>query len=407
MKKAAFVLGYAGSILALVFSMLMILTVPLNLANDILDDMTEKLSSEGVLPIVDLGEVALFPGLVNAHCHLDYTCLRDRIQPPKDSFADWIKAINAAKTTLTPHDYRYSINAGFVEAKRFGTRGLANLTAFPALARQTDEIVSTTWFAELIDVRTSLDAGEMVKGAIDALGEGVKIGLAPHAPFTASRNLYLECGVAAQSSSILLTTHLAESKDEMAMFRDARGPLYDFLAEIGRDMSDCGGTTPLMRFLQVADIKQPWLLAHLNELTEADLTLLAQFRDRFAVVHCPRSHHYFGHAAFPFSKLRALGLNVCLGTDSLASNQDLSLFAEMRQFQKEFPDVDAEELVSMATSRGASALQRTRFLGRIAVGCSSDLIAIPFTGSREAIFEAIIAFEGEPLANFTADASKD
>src|SRR6476620_11183428 len=64
-------------------------------------------------PVVDIGEAALLPGLVNAHCHLDYTCLRGRIEPPQESFADWIKAINAAKTKLTPHDYLDSINAGF------------------------------------------------------------------------------------------------------------------------------------------------------------------------------------------------------------------------------------------------------------------------------------------------------
>lgn len=357
-------------------------------------------------PLLDLGEVALLPGLVNAHCHLDYTCLRGRIESPKDSFADWIKEINAAKTKLTPQDYQDSIKAGFLEAKRFGTRGLANLTAFPSLIGEVEAIVQTTWFAELIDVRASMEAGEMVKQAIESLGDDVVGGLAPHAPFTASRNLYLECGVAAQSRDLSLTTHLAESRDEMVMFREADGPLYDFLAQIGRDMSDCGGTTPLARFLQVADTKQPWLLAHLNELTESDFELLKEFTDRFAVVHCPRSHAYFGHTAFPFSKLRGLGLNICLGTDSLATNYDLSLFAEMRQFQSQFPEVDAEEILRMATSRGASALGMDS-VGRIAAGCSADLIAIPFTGSRKDLFEAIIAFEGEPLANFTANASKD
>ena len=143
----------------------------------------------------------------------------------------------------------------------------------------------------------------------------------------------------------------------------------------------------------------------MNELTDADFALLADFHDQFAIVHCPRSHRYFRHTAFPFSKLRALGFNVCLGTDSLASNDDLSLFGEMRQFQGSFPEVPAEEIVSMATSRPASALNRTN-LGRIATGCSPDLIAVPFTGSPEDLFESIIAFEGEPLANFTADAVK-
>ena len=315
------------------------------------------------------------------------------------------KGHQRGENKLTPADYQTSIKEGFAEAKRFGTRALANLTAFPNLIRQTDEIVKTTWFAELIDVRASTEAGEMVKQAVEALGDRADGGLAPHAPFTASRNLYLECGVVAQTRDLLLTTHLAESKDEMAMFRDAKGPLYDFLAQIGRDMSDCGGTTPLTRFLQVADTKQPWLLAHLNELTESDFALLREFSDQFSIVHCPRSHQYFGHTPFAFSKLRDLGFNVCLGTDSLASNHDLSLFAEMRQFQRQFPEVAPEEIVSMATSRAALAL-REDFVGRIAVGCSADLIAIPFSGSKESVFEAIVAFEGEPLANFTADASK-
>jgi cytosine/adenosine deaminase-related metal-dependent hydrolase len=78
----------------------------------------------------------------------------------------------------------------------------------------------------------------------------------------------------------------------------------------------------------------------------------------------------------------------------------------MRQFQRQFPEVDSEEILSMATSRAASALGMDS-LGRITAGCSADLIAIPFTGSRKDLFETIIAFEGEPLANFTAKASKD
>src|SRR5436189_1589861 len=82
--------------------------------------------------IVDLGEQALLPGLINAHCHLDYTCLRGKIPPPK-TFADWIQAINAEKANLSPENYIASINDGFTEATRFGTTTIANLTAFPEL----------------------------------------------------------------------------------------------------------------------------------------------------------------------------------------------------------------------------------------------------------------------------------
>src|SRR5437667_10089792 len=81
---------------------------------------------------IDLGEQALLPGLINAHCHLDYTCLRGKI-PPQKSFADWIRAINAENAKFSPADYLASINDGFAEAKRFGTTTIGNLTAFPDL----------------------------------------------------------------------------------------------------------------------------------------------------------------------------------------------------------------------------------------------------------------------------------
>src|SRR5215469_17874297 len=84
---------------------------------------------------IDLGEQVLLPGLINAHCHLDYTCLRGKI-PPQKCFTDWIRAINAEKAKLSPNDYLGSINEGFAEAKRFGTTTIANLTAFPELVPQ-------------------------------------------------------------------------------------------------------------------------------------------------------------------------------------------------------------------------------------------------------------------------------
>src|SRR5207248_11158604 len=135
--------------------------------------------------IVDLGEQALLPGLINAHCHLDYTSLRGKI-PPQKSFTDWIHLINAEKATLSPGDYVCSVNEGFVEAKRFGTTTIANLTAFPELVSRIQSPIRTWWFAELIDVRDPRRADEIVDLAVDTLKSAKHWGLAPHAPFTAS-----------------------------------------------------------------------------------------------------------------------------------------------------------------------------------------------------------------------------
>jgi aminodeoxyfutalosine deaminase len=121
--------------------------------------------------------------------------------------------------------------------------------------------------------------------------------------------------------------------------------------------------------------------------------LLKSSKKELAIVHCPRSHEYFGHSPFRFEKLRELGVNICLGTDSLASNDDLSLFAEMSAFQKEFPAVSAEEILKMVTLAPALALGKPHVLGRIRENYWADLIAIPITRSTS-VFEEIIAFDG-------------
>jgi cytosine/adenosine deaminase-related metal-dependent hydrolase len=380
----------------------------------------DELKKRNAGEIVDLGEQALLPGLINAHCHLDYTCLRGKI-PPQRTFADWIRAINAEKARLSPKDYLSSINEGFAEAKRFGTTTVANLTAFPNLIPQIHAPIRTCWFAELIDVRASKHANEIVDLEIESLRqarsepvlsaaeEGTPWGLAPHALFTASKNLFECCEEIARGENVLLTTHLAESREEMEMFRDASGPLYEFMKGIGRPMDDCGNETPLERFLDLIgrggsanrpraiEVNRPylpWIIAHLNELTESDFELLEKSNVKFHVVHSLRSHDYFKHSQFPFERLHSLGFNVCLGTDSLASNENLSLFAEMRAFQRSEPGISPDEILKMATVNPAMALHQENMIGRIRPGFCADLIAIPCS-QEDDLFEEIVGFDGQ------------
>ena len=342
---------------------------------------------------VDLGDQVLLPGLINAHCHLDYTCLRGKIPAPK-SFTDWIRAINAEKLELSPKDFIASITEGFAETKRFGTTAIANLTTFPELISQVQSPIRTCWFAELIDIRAPKRANELVGSAIESLGGRGPRGLAPHALFTASKDVFRRCEQIAEQKHILLTTHLAESREEMEMFRDASGPLYEFMKSIGRAMDDCGHQTPLGLFVGGANVRvlPHWIVAHLNELTETDFEWLERSNSKFHIVHSPRSHKYFGHSPFAFERLRSFGFNICLGTDSLASNESLSLFAEMRAFQKEFPSVPAEEIFQLATVNPARALRYENALGQIRPGFGADLIAVPCSTSTD-IFEQILAFD--------------
>jgi len=344
--------------------------------------------------VVDLGEQALLPGLINAHCHLDYTCLRGKI-PAQKSFADWIRAINAAKAKLSGEDYLASIADGFAEAKKFGTTTIANLEAFPELVAKIRSPIRTWWFAELLDVRLPERAKDVVDLAIESLKQATNWGLAPHALFTASADLYQRCEEIACRENILLTTHLAESREEMSMFRDASGLLYEFMKGIGRPMDDCDHETPLALFVGHRGLPERWIVAHLNELAEGDFDLLARSRRKFHVVHSPRSHGYFAHSLFPFERLRALGFNICLGTDSLASNEDLSLFAEMRAFQRSEPTVSPSKIFEMVTVNPARALRQGNALGKIRPGFYADFVSIPCARSTRLrrVYEKIIAFD--------------
>jgi cytosine/adenosine deaminase-related metal-dependent hydrolase len=179
----------------------------------------------------------------------------------------------------------------------------------------------------------------------------------------------------------------------MQMSSDLGGPLADFIASIGGNSFGSNGVTPVQYMLDTCRLDSRWIVAHLNYVSDRDLELLAR-NSKCNVVHCPRSHAFFGHSPFMFEELRDLGLNICLGTDSLASNVDLNLFAEMRAFQRSWPGVSPEEILSMITVNAAAALGKPDMLGQIRQNFMADLVAIPFGGSFEDLFESLIAHEG-------------
>lgn len=346
--------------------------------------------------VLDLGEQILLPGLINAHCHLDYTLLRGQI-PPQKSFTDWIRAINERKAAFSEEDYVASINAGLAEIQKFGTTTALNLEAFPRLLPQiSPPLLRVWWCAEMIDVRERVSVHEVSENLHGWFETHPKwlggFGLAPHAPFTASAQLFSAASEISGKHRVPITTHVAESREEMQMFRDARGPLFDFLKSIGRQMDDCGGHTPLWSLIHDQVLDERWIIAHLNELTEDDFDLLAR-SNRFHIAHCPRSHSFFGHAPFELRRLRALGFNICLGTDSLASNSSLSLFSEMRELLRKQPWISPREVLEMVTVNAAHAIGQGGMLGEVSPGSRADLIAVPFAETGRDVFDAIVAFE--------------
>jgi len=335
----------------------------------------------------DLGEMILLPGLINAHCHLDYTMMRGALFGG-ESFALWIQRLNAMRRSLDQSDYLEAIASGLEELKHWGCTTVLNIESFPELVPFLPESpIRTWWFLEVMDVRSRLETGEALAGAIrffEKAGEGHGgFGISPHAPYTASRDLYELVQKYSEKYRMPVCTHLAETQEEMAMFRDAEGPLYEFLRSIGRSMDDCRGITPVQAVLGQGLLPQGSLLVHMNILNEEDRELLQRSAGQFPVIHCPGTHAFFNRAPFELEFFRNNGIPVLLGTDSLASNHDLNMFSEMRAMGAAFPELDPMEILSMATTRPAAGIGRAGRLGELSPGAVADFLAVPDEGERE------------------------
>jgi cytosine/adenosine deaminase-related metal-dependent hydrolase len=349
--------------------------------------------------VVDIGEVVVMPGLINAHCHLDYSLMRGAILYVR-SFSQWVGRINSLKRSLTDQDYVRATQLGFEELRRNGVTTVFDIVATPQTLPLLPPPPIRTWsFLELIDVRPRPWIEETAFGSWLFFSENRErlggFGLSPHAPYTASAKMYevaLECS---RVLNLPVTTHVAESPEEYEMFAESRGQLYDFLRKLGRPMDDCGSTSPLRHLVENGLISPDCILAHMNELDDRDLELLdgPQWRN-LQIVHCPKSHRFLHHKRFPLEDLMERGLNICLGTDSLASNDSLDLFSEMRMAKKIYPTLSARDLLEMVTIRPARALKLDRSLGKIAPGYLADAIAIPFKGRAHDVCESIVQTRG-------------
>jgi cytosine/adenosine deaminase-related metal-dependent hydrolase len=177
----------------------------------------------------------------------------------------------------------------------------------------------------------------------------------------------------------------------MTMFRDGTGPLHGFLQSLGRPMEDCGSDTPVGFLLGRGLLPRGALLVHMNELTTKDQALLALDPSRHPVIHCPRTHSFFGRKPFDLEFFRTAGIPVLLGTDSLASNRDLDMFSEMRAMGDAFPSLDPREILAMVTVRTAAAIGRAGRVGELTPGALADFIAVQDPGGEGDLAERILA----------------
>jgi cytosine/adenosine deaminase-related metal-dependent hydrolase len=214
----------------------------------------------------------------------------------------------------------------------------------------------------------------------------VREGLSPHAPYTTSAELLARAGALARERRLAISVHWAETASEREWLLDGAGELAPILprspGQSGLDLLALAGV-----------LGRRTSLVHGNHPGRGEPARLA--RAGVTLVHCPGTHDFFARAPFPLERYRRAGVRVALGTDSLASNRQLDMRAELELFRRAFPRVPPGEVFAMATLHGARALGLPPPAGSLVPGAPADFVAHELAArTREEALEALTSGAG-------------
>jgi len=347
---------------------------------------------------VELGHVALMPGLVNAHTHLELSYLRDEV-PPSSAFVKWTRGVMAARRQrpdpFTP-EILDAVDRALGEAVACGTAVVGDisntLATFAPLARSR---LAAVVFYELIRFNTTDPSGfvEHAQQEIEALvpTDRVRASLAAHAPYSVAPLVFRAIRQAVDRDPFSpCSVHLAESVEEVEFIQSAGGPWRELLAELA--VWDPEWIAPAVSPVQYLDengfLDSRVLAVHGVQMTPADLARLAARGT--TLVTCPRSNGHTGAGAPPIEDFYQSGVRVAVGTDSLASAPDLNVFAELATLRALAPAVPASALLDSATRQGARALAFDAEYGTIEPGKRARLLAVDIPPGTDDVEEYLV-----------------
>ena len=333
-------------------------------------------------PTAEFPGCVIMPGFVNAHIHLELTHfpawrLRGGLDYHPRRFVDWIIQVIKVRRGITEAEVRSSLMAGIQASLRAGTTLVGDIVTSPALLPAYRETpLGGRLYLELIGQDPLLFEPRLTH-ALDAAATVVPprtAGLSPHAPYTLHQTLLPAIAAAAGQHTLPISLHLAESHDESDLLFDSSGPLatelYPFVG--WQDYLPSPRKTTPARFFDDGGLLGPATLAvHGVQLTPADAALLKQRGVTLCL--CPRSNQRLAVGTAPVHLFRKLGMPLCLGTDSLASNDSLSLWDEIRFAVDCYKgELSPEELMQMATLGGAAGIGMAAVAGSLEPGKRAD-----------------------------------
>jgi aminodeoxyfutalosine deaminase len=350
---------------------------------------------------VDHGSAAIMPGLVNAHTHLELSGLLGRIDLPKEGFAQWLDEILSLRSFMTPDLQRDWLRDGQRQLLAGGcclcgdiTNGAClktNANDHPPLTRQV--------FLEVLgfDQESLADClGPDFEGTLKMASTGASgaspVSLAAHACYSTSEKVIREAKEWCRTRRLPFSIHVAEHSEEIEFLERGAGFCREILNNLDRWAPNWSPpeTTPVryLEGLQVLDAQT--LLVHAVHLTDADWEIVV--KNQCTVCFCPRSNRNLSVGQPDIAKALRYGVVAALGTDSLASNTDLSLFAEAAYVLDNYSEAPAEAIVLMMTRGGARALGKEQQFGSIEAGRLANLlvVSLPDSVPFHQLFETII-----------------
>lgn len=360
---------------------------------------------------VDHGSSAIIPGLVNAHTHLELSALSGRIELPQPGFAAWLTALLALRPLMTREFLTQGVARGHRELVAAGCCLCGDITNGTTLKFMHQSPNLNTLHSPFFTLHSPLTCqaflevlgfdrhhlADAVEDEVVALLEAspawkVPPSLAAHACYSTAGPVIREAKEWCRTRGRPFSIHVAEHPEELQLLSHGAGFCRDLLAALDRwdPQWQAPGKTPV-RYLEDLQVLDPGtLLVHAVHLTDDDWEVVA--RNHCPVCFCPRSNHNLTVGPPDIGKALHFGVPVALGTDSLASNTDLNLFAEMAFVLDHYPAVPAAAVVAMATLGGAGALGQERPFGSIEPGKQADLlvVSVPASLAHHQLYETII-----------------
>jgi len=337
---------------------------------------------------VDLGDVAILPGLVNCHTHLEFSALPEPLRPMQP-FTAWIRAVINSRRTRNA-SVADAIQQGLQESLLSGVTLLGDIATTGWTWKDYDTGPDCVVFQEVLGLSEDRQLAEGDLAAQHVANAKRPAGLSPHAPYSVHPELFRHCVQLCATKDRSLALHLAETPAELELLMHGTGEFRTMLDEFGIYRPELFGGRTWTEFLEPLSELEHALIIHGNYLDDDALRFLGQHQ-QMTLIYCPRTHAAFGHPPHPWRTLLDIGGSVALGTDSRASNPDLSLWAELQFLAENFPQASQLELLRLATLNGARALNQRANHGSLETGKLANLIVTsPVPDEGPALHQALI-----------------